>query len=148
MANGRKSSRDAAVHQAALRRIVVMGRSKLREQGTTDVEIDAAIREAVRKLTPQDPAPTIRMAPGILARYRFAMAEADHSDVMQTDMAWCIEKRAHTEAKLQRVKDGLTFHEGHNGVALIDVTDKRVARWNATIERLDAIIAAYEREAP
>lgn len=148
MVNGLQFPPDSAVHQAALRRIVVTGRAKLREQGMTDAEIDAAISEAVRKLNPEVPAPMPRMASGVSARYRFAMAEADRSDLMQTDMAWCIEKRAHTKAKLQRVKDGLTFHEGHNGVALIDVTEKRVARWNATIERLDAIIAAYEQEAP
>ncbi len=71
------------------------------------------------------------------------MAEADRSNLMQAHFAWCVEQRAHTKAKLERVKDGWTIHEGRDGVALTNVTAKRVARWEATIERLDAIVSAY-----
>jgi hypothetical protein len=34
-------------HQAVLRRFALVGRSKLREEGMTDAEIDGAINEAV-----------------------------------------------------------------------------------------------------
>ena len=38
---------SAPDHQAVLRRFALVGRSKLREEGMTDAEIDAAINEAV-----------------------------------------------------------------------------------------------------
>ena len=38
--------RNTRDHQATLRRFAIIGRTKLREDGMTDAEIDAAINEA------------------------------------------------------------------------------------------------------
>jgi hypothetical protein len=40
-----------APYQARLRRFALVGRAKLREEGMTDAEIDAAINEAVKALS-------------------------------------------------------------------------------------------------
>lgn len=55
MAYHGKSAREAAIHQAALSRIVVKGRTGLRAEGMNDAEIDAAIDELVSKLGPGTP---------------------------------------------------------------------------------------------
>ena len=64
------------------------------------------------------------------------------TDSTDGQIAWCLEKRAHTIAKLEQAKDGITVHIGRDGVPLKDVTPERVARWEATVEKLDAFIAA------
>lgn len=64
------------------------------------------------------------------------------ADSTNSQIAWCLEKRAHTIAKLEQAKDGITVHIGRDGVPLKDVTPERVARWEATVEKLDAFIAA------
>jgi hypothetical protein len=64
------------------------------------------------------------------------------ADSTNSQIAWCLEKRAHTIAKLEQVKGGITVHVGRDGVPLKDVTPERVARWQATVDRLDAFIAA------
>jgi hypothetical protein len=59
--NPRSSAPEVAVHQAALSRIAVKGRSALRAEGMSDAEIDAAIDELVGKLGPPKPKPGARV---------------------------------------------------------------------------------------
>jgi hypothetical protein len=50
MRYGRNRLDDVRAQQAALRHMVATGRSKLREGGRTDAEIDAEIHELVRRI--------------------------------------------------------------------------------------------------